>query len=137
MPRLQPSGWLALAAVCLAMACQSKKIDNSMIVEPVTGVSFADDVHPILTNACGGSGCHVGEATSGVELTTYSTLMNSFSLQYGKNIVIPNDGAGSPLVDKISPQPRSGSRMPLVGAPLTSEQVALIRNWIDEGAANN
>ncbi len=34
-------------------------------------------VQGILSANCGGGGCHINQATSGVNLTSYETLMNS------------------------------------------------------------
>lgn len=130
-------GWVVCAALIVLSACQSEKIDNSMIVEPVDEVSFAVDIQPILTNGCGGFGCHVGESTNGVEVTNYAQVMTSQALQYGGPLVIPGNGAESPLVDKLGPNPQFPSRMPLGRAPLTATQISLIRTWIDEGAQDN
>lgn len=129
-------GLLGLTVLLLA-ACQSEKIDNSMVVDPVDEVSFSLDIQPILTRSCGGFGCHVGERTNGVELTNYAQIMTSQGLQYGGLIVIPGNGAESPLVDKLGPNPQFPSRMPLGSAPLNATEVALIRTWIDEGAQDN
>lgn len=130
-------GWGLCLTLIVLSACQSEKIDNSMIVEPVDEVSFAADIQPILTNSCGGFGCHVGESTNGVEVSNYAQVMTSQGLQYGGLIVIPGNGAESPLVDKLGLNPRFPSRMPLGAAPLTATQISLIRTWIDEGAQDN
>jgi hypothetical protein len=52
---------------------------------------------------------------------------------YDKKIVIPGNSAGSPLYDKLLANPQFGSRMPQ-GGSLTTQQIDLIRAWIDEGA---
>ncbi len=126
---------LVLAVFAFA-ACQSEVIDNSMIVDPGTAISYSSDVQPILTAGCGGSGCHIGEATNGVNLTTHADVTSSVGLQYGA-IVIAGDGAGSPLIDKISAGPSQGSRMPLGRGALSTTDIATIRTWIDEGAEAN
>ncbi|MFT5145007.1 MAG: outer membrane scaffolding protein for murein synthesis (MipA/OmpV family) [Rhodothermales bacterium] len=132
-----PSLALALSVAALFSACQSNKIDNSVIVEPDVGVSYAASVQPIFSSGCGGVGCHVGETTNGVNLSNHAQVMSSSGLQYGGSIVVVGDGANSPLVDKIGPSPTHGSRMPLGLAALSASDVALIRTWIDEGATNN
>lgn len=123
--------------VATIAACESNKIDNSMIIDPGTGVSYAAEVQPLFTSGCGGFGCHIGEATNGVNLTTYADVMASVGLQYGGPIVVAGNGAGSPLVDKIGPNPTHGSRMPLTSEPFSATQINIIRTWIDEGAENN
>lgn len=133
----QPSPPLAVTLFLLLAACQSEKIDNTIGLDPDGPVSFSVDVLPLLTASCGGSGCHVGQRTSGVELTNYDRIMTSVGDQYGRAIVVPHDAANSPLVDKIRPQPDVGLRMPFGRAPLTADQIARIEAWIEEGARNN
>ena len=128
---------LVLSAGVLLSACDNKKVDNSMIVDPGNDISYATEVQPIFNQTCGGVGCHVGEATNGVNLTSYAQTMASEGLQYGGKVVIPGNGAGSPLINKLNPNPTHGSRMPLGQAALSSSSIATIRTWIDEGAANN
>ena len=133
---LRPLGFV-LAVCLIATACQSRKIDNTMVVDPGGPVSYAQDIQPIFTSSCGGAGCHIDESTNGVELTNYQQVINSVGVQYGDAIVVPGDPGASPLVDKVEPDPQFGSRMPLDRSPLTAQQVTLIRTWIEEGAENN
>lgn len=127
-----------LAAIGLAASgCQSRKIDNTMIVGPGEAVSFAQDIQPILSNSCGGAGCHINQSMNGVELTNYAQVMSSIGVQYGEDIVVPGDPDASPLVDKIESNPQFGVRMPPNRAPLTAQEITFIRTWIEEGAENN
>ena len=49
--------------------------------------------------------------------------------------VDPGHPENSFLLTKITgPPPSEGSLMPLTGAPLSSDQIALIRDWILQGA---
>ena len=52
----------------------------------------------------------------------------------GGNVVVPGDPDASGLVDKIEPNPDHGSRMPQ-GGELSDAEIALIRQWISEGAS--
>jgi hypothetical protein len=136
LPRSLSAGLLTLATV--VSACESNVVDNSAIVDPGTDISYSVSVQPIFVRSCGGSGCHISETTNGVNLTTYNQVMSSRGIQYGKSIVIASDPLGSPIMDKISSQqPTFGSRMPFGRAPLSSIDIATIREWIDEGALNN
>lgn len=104
---------------------------------PPTEPTFAN-VITIFNQSCGGSDCHIGESTSGVQLNSYENVMNSEGDQYGGPIVVPGDAAASPLMDKISSDdPENGVRMPSGGPPLSDDEIALIRNWINNGAENN
>jgi len=100
-------------------------------------VSFADDILPIFLNTCGGVGCHVNDSVNGVELTNYQATLNSTAETYNKDLVIPGDVAGSPLVDKILANPQFGIRMPDGGPPLSTTQIQTISTWVEEGALNN
>lgn len=131
-------GWIGVvAASLLLMSCQSRKIDNTMTVDPDEPVSFSQDVLPILKTSCGGSDCHIGERTNGVNLSNYDQVMTSTGTQYGMRIVVPGEAENSPLIDKIRPDPEFGVRMPASGAPLSGEQIATIRTWINDGAPDN
>lgn len=91
----------------------------------------------IFNNNCSGSGCHIEERNSGVRLDSYNNVIESEGAQYGELVVQPGDANGSPLVDKIeSENPEFGDRMP-VGGALSSSQISLIKEWIDDGAENN
>lgn len=133
---LKPLGWTMLAALLLT-ACQSRKIDNTLLVDPDEAVSFSQDVLPIFTTSCGGGGCHIDQSVSGVNLSSYQHVVNSQGQQYGEHVVLPDDAANSPLIDKLRPDPRFGGRMPPDRSPLSAEQIALIRTWIDEGAPDD
>ncbi|CAN5231158.1 hypothetical protein BH23BAC3_BH23BAC3_35420 [soil metagenome] len=94
-------------------------------------IDFAEHIQPIFTNNC--VACHGG--TSGVTLSSYDATMNSVGLQYGMNVVIPEEPAQSPIVDKISSDnPQHGVRMPEGGPYLSEDEIDAIRQWIEEGA---
>lgn len=109
--------------------------------------SFANIQSTILTPAC--ESCHtdVGRtpagAPPGLNLkagAAYSNLVSQNSTgKPGAVRVIPNNANGSYLVQKIEGAADIvGRRMPIGGPPfLTDAQVALIRQWISEGARNN
>ncbi len=126
---------LALSFVVL-VGCQTRVIDNSTLVE-VEGVSFASEVLPIFQATCGGTGCHIGESVGGVDLTSYQATVNSISASYNAPLVVAGNAAASPLVDKLLGTPQFGARMPDGRPPLSAEQIATIRAWVDEGAENN
>ena len=118
--------------------CQSKKIDHSMLVGPMDPVSFSQDILPLLTRSCSGSGCHIGQTTNGVNLSSYAQVKSSQGFQYGGAIVVDSSSSTSPLVNKIkSESPQFGSRMPLGRNPLSSVDIAMIEAWINDGAKDN
>lgn len=95
------------------------------------------NVQLIFEESCGGAACHIGEQRNGVRLDSYDNVINSEGSNYGKLVVQPSDADGSPLVDKIEPDPDIGNRMPQGGPYLSDERINQIRDWIDNGAENN
>jgi len=98
-------------------------------------VDYENDVAPILVANCGGGGCHIGEETNGVDLSSYASTMASLGDQYGGPIVVPGDPDASPLVDKVSRDaPEFGDRMPRDAGALSDVEIGILRQWIRDGA---
>lgn len=95
-------------------------------------VDFARDIQPILETSC--LRCHGPErARSGYRLDT-----REHALGMGDNNdanLIPGDSAHSPLIRYVAGL-EPDMQMPPAGQgdPLTPEQVALLRRWVDDGA---
>lgn len=91
-------------------------------------VSFQTDVQPILEAKC--KACHGGDKRSGgFTIREYNEMLHG-----GRSgaPVMPGDPKDSLLLQRIT-----GERtpvMPLGGAPLTASEIAVIRNWIADGA---
>src|SRR5262249_7667292 len=114
---------------------------------PDQDVSFRTD---ILMNifkrppAMAGCSCHIpgsprtpGLQATGLDLSSYKGLRHGGN-QSGATIVTGHDPCNSLLVQKISPAPPFGSRMPSDGPPyLTPAERTLISDWIAEGARDN
>jgi mono/diheme cytochrome c family protein len=91
-------------------------------------VDYDRQVHPIFAAKC--FACHSQEKRSGgLSLYTYEDVLNG-----GRNggTVRPGKSADSLLMMRVTGE--TEPRMPLVGAPLTSDEIALVRSWIDQGA---
>jgi len=90
-------------------------------------------VQPIFRDSC--SPCHIGRATSGVELTDHRAVLASVGEQFGKPIVSPYGYAESPLWRKIARlSPPHGLRCPRERPALSRAEIDLIARWIDDGA---
>lgn len=114
--------------------------------DPATDVSFErdirigifnrSDVHCVKCHTPGGAnpiGLHLG----GLDLSTYDTLMTGGFHSLG-TAIIPDMPCESILVEKISPAPPFGARMPKDGPPYLSKTDAqTIIDWIAEGAHDN
>jgi len=99
-------------------------LSNSIAQE---SVSFTREVLPILRANC--VGCHKpGKSKGGLDLTTHAALMKG-----DKNgpVILPQDAATSPLLESIS---GTEPEMPKEGEPLNEQEVALLKNWISQGA---
>ena len=76
---------------------------------------------------------------AGMQMQTYMNLVGPSSTSMkcmGRKYVIPNDAAGSLLIQKLGDAPPCGDKMP-VGRPLTAAQIKQITDWINMGALNN
>lgn len=137
---------LSMAALLLFTACGGS--DSTMGPDPdpdpgpdptppKTGYTFIQE--EIFNQSCAIGGCHdSGTQQNGVNLSSYSTALNSIGVQYGTEIIDPGNPGNSPIVDKISNNnPQFGSRMPEGGSPLSSAKIDSIVAWIEDGAANN
>jgi mono/diheme cytochrome c family protein len=123
------AGLLALTTVAASAAQRRKHEPAPGLPAPASRpVEFAKDIQPILTSHC--IQCHSSRnLMGGLHLDSSKALAGGLS---GK-VILPGNSAESLLVKMISGQ-IEGKRMPMIGDPLTSEQVGLIRRWIDDGA---
>ena len=93
------------------------------------GVSFKDDIQPILAERCAIPGCHAAPGVGGLNLSQYDTFKKGGN---GGAAFDAGNGKGSLVVKRID-----GGGMPPIPPPLNAEQVQLFVDWIDEGAENN
>ena len=108
-------------------------------------VSFATEIQPILTEHCaschseGGFAFNVGVSMLLTEGESLENIVEQASEQDPEyTLVVPTDAANSLLYRKVSEDtPPVGSTMPLFSARLSSEELGLIRDWIDQGAKDN
>ena len=93
----------------------------------------------VFTPSCAG---HHGPslAEAGLDLSagrSFANLVNVPSTQVELNLVTPGDAESSYLVHKMDGRAGIvGRQMPIGALPLT-DQLAVIRRWIDAGARNN
>jgi len=114
--------------------------------DPVVTVSFAHDIRPLMDreSMAAGCSCHTptngspsGIALGGLDLGSYES-MRAGGFNTGGDLVVPGEPCSSLIVDKLSPTPSWGARMPYDGPPyLTDEEQQLVRDWIAEGAGDN
>jgi mono/diheme cytochrome c family protein len=89
-------------------------------------VDFRQDVAPILGRHC--IRCHQpANKKSGLSLATFADLK-------ANEYVLAGDPDGSYLIDVVTAGDGKKPLMPKEGAPLSSQAVSVLRNWIRDGA---
>jgi hypothetical protein len=82
-----------------------------------------------------------GNLSTGMDKTsTYAALAGKTSTSSkcgGRAFVVAGHPEMSLLLQKLTPAPPCGLRMPNGGAPLSDVQIEMIRSWITAGAQNN
>ena len=148
---LQAIPKVSLIGLCAALIASSVGCPAGPVNAPGASsgatVSFANDIQPIFNALC--TSCHSpGFPTNtivGIQMVltpgdAFDSLVNQKSVQDPSlTLVIPGDSANSLLFQKVaSDTPPVGATMPLVGGRrLNSTELALVRDWIDQGAMNN
>ena len=99
-------------------------------------VSFKADIQPILAQSC--LECHAaggaGAEKSGLVLSSYEDLMKG--TRFGP-IVKSGDTLTSVLIMLVEGRADPSIRMPHQKEPLSKDQIALLRQWVEQGAKNN
>ena len=92
-------------------------------------VDFLRDVDPIFREKC--HSCHGPQQQSGgLRLDSRAAALAG---GYSGPVIKPGDSAHSKLIHLVAGV-QKGLVMPMSGEPLTTEQVGLLRTWIDQGA---
>ena len=98
----------------------------------VSGADYEHDIKPLFAKKCGA--CHSALAQEAELRLDAGSLIH----QGGENgqVIVPGEAASSLLIERITAED-AADRMPPEGEgePLTSEQVELVRSWINAGAA--
>lgn len=100
-------------------------------------VSFKKDVQPLLKDYC--ISCHSpggkGFEASGLDLRSYESLMKG--TKFGP-VVKPGDSLGSTFVTLIEGQAHPAVNMPFdIKGTLSKHKIAILRQWVNQGARNN
>jgi mono/diheme cytochrome c family protein len=115
---------IALLVVCfLAGPSSSRGEDRSSI-------AYNRDVRPILANHC--FKCHGPDLKKGgLNLKERETALKT--LRSGSVAIVPGKSTESALIERVTSTEET-ERMPPKGKPLTTEQIATLKTWIDQGA---
>ena len=114
----------SLFSLCIVL---SSFLRTAALADPV---DFEKQVRPILEEHC--FDCH-GEETQKHHLRMDNTVGILRGGESGEPFMLPGKSTESHLIARVTSQ-NPKERMPPKGERLTSEQVATLRRWIDEGA---
>jgi hypothetical protein len=105
-------------------------IGGGVVLTMFSGILFAGEVPKVLESRC--LDCHGAETQkSGLRLDSLLGALRGGGS--GEKTIVPGKSAESYLISLVT-SPDKAHRMPPKGEPLTSEEVASIRNWIDQAA---
>lgn len=136
----------ALCMTCALGACAGDGDgldENGRPLGEVTGTlqpTFQSIQDRVFTPAC--TGCHAGAAAPlGLRLeegAAYAMLVNAPSVEVpALRRVQPGNPDASYLIQKLEGTAAVGGRMPLNAPPLPPSTIAVIRQWITDGAPNS
>jgi hypothetical protein len=127
-----------LTAVCVLADDKKPTYDTSQLppASTKTGVTYAADIQPIFAKSC--YPCHgpkTPKPKGKLRLDTLELVMKGCE---DGPVVVAKDIANSPLLGNVAKLGDPDDYMPPPKkkdiAPLTKEQVGLIRAWIEQGA---
>jgi hypothetical protein len=132
---------LVLALAVLLTACFSEHT-----TPPDDTVSFTLDVQPFLSGTCASSVCHgpnpPGKPMSLAAGQSYGNIVGVPSAQLpSMNRITPGNPDQSYLIHKLQGTHQvvsgTGQRMPAGQPPLAPSVIAMMRQWVSEGAQRN
>lgn len=130
---------LVFSMIVLAAGCEHADPLDPNRIDPTLSSIQAN----IFDLSCALPGCHAGPNPQvGQDLSAGQSFSNTVNVRSVENAalfrVVPGDPDHSYLVWKIEGRPEIvGDRMPRGRPPLPDQQIAVIRQWIADGAQDN
>jgi hypothetical protein len=131
---------LAVCVVLVLAGCSDlgDKVADGPLAPPPDTVFFATDIQPIFDLNC--VGCHGLGGFAGLDLRAGFSLASLVGVTATES-AMPRIDPGSPqtswLYLKLTGAQTVGDPMPRGGFPLPAADVALVEQWIVEGAHDN
>lgn len=124
---------VTFGSFCSTVVAQSEAVTQSEL-EPVSKVDFTSDILPILESHC--YGCH----GPSVHQSGYRLDIRDIAFQGGDSAeaaIIPHQAKSSPLFHYVSSADPETKMPPMDSGsePLSTNQILLLRTWIDQGAS--
>lgn len=149
--------FLTLTIIILISGCGKERPTepNTPSIDANNNGFESYEVAKIFVDNCSGSGCHSGSTPAhNLSLMSWSEMIKGAKGRnvdtsgahhkisasddvYGGEAVIPFNSKRSLLYRLISGDVADSLRMPLGKNPLSENQIATIKNWIDNGARSN
>ena len=127
--RLRTTAWRSYRLTLVAVASVPALADGAGQAEPPAKIDFARDIQPLFEKHC--YECHgPKKQEAGLRLDQRAAALAGGDL--GRDIV-PGKSGESLLVAAIGGTTDEVSRMPAKGEPLSADQIALVKRWIDQG----
>jgi len=121
-------GFVAALMMVYLPSATAQGISTGLPAATQRPVSFVDDVHPILAERC--FKCHSDDKRKGgLYMSGRDALIEGG--ETGPSVVVGNS-AESYLIKLVSGQVED-TPMPSKGDPLSADQIAVLRGWIDQG----
>ncbi len=115
------------------LTCPALGAEESTGAAPAERVSYFRQVRPILQASC--QGCHQPAKAGGdYVMTSHDALLRGGAGE--EPAIVAGKPDESLLIELVTPVAGT-AEMPVTGEPLTDSQIALIRRWIAEGAADD
>lgn len=126
-----PVDWMTVA---VPPPVATPAVATAPAIAATSALNYARDIQPILERSC--YDCHGGDRRKGkFSLATRESLLKGG--QSGDPVVLPYNSTGSMLIAMISDQVEDAEMPPLSKrdkhAPLSADEIALLRTWIDAG----
>lgn len=100
------------------------------VTTPSPSINFEKQIAPLFKKHC--ASCHEGKKRRGG--LSLSNRQNATALaDSGKSAIVPGKSAQSELIRRVQSN-NDDERMPPRGERLSSSEIALLKNWIDQGA---
>ncbi|AWB65145.1 hypothetical protein C2869_01215 [Saccharobesus litoralis] len=121
---------VVIACSLLLSACFNQDPKLKLLPDDENRIVFNRDIRPILNKNC--TGCHGGVGKqSGVSFISHEDVLARG--HSGRLTVVPGDPDASGLIERVeSTDPNL--RMPYKAPPLKPQEIAMLRQWIAEGA---
>ncbi len=107
---------------------------DKVLRSPNDSLTWQSDIWPLLEDRC--LSCHSGATPNGdFDIVNFDAWIHATSSS-GNPYVVAGKPDSSELVWRLEGS-NGLQRMPATGAPLPSETIELVRNWISQGAAKD